>query len=256
MKKINIIALFTIFLLLLASCSYFEYDNFDAPASAIEGNVFDKETSDLILGEALNSYKVEYYELSWEEAGHTNTQPMFFWGKADGTYKNTKIFEGKYRITLKEGAFHQPDPVIVSLKNNKIERIDFNVIPFVRVEIVEYKLTGALQNNLEIKYRVVDTEKEVELSNVNENDIILSEARAFLSSKTPNVGVNNTDSKYTLNAKKNISNYTIGVPKTYTETSIRGLIAGKYWLRIGARTDNAQKRYNFTPVIEINVPKL
>ena len=91
--------------LLLSSCNYFEYDNYEAPNSGLEGTVVDRKTNEPLQAEAANSYKVEYYELSWEEAGHANTQSRFFWGKADGTFLNTKIFAGKYRITLKEGAF-------------------------------------------------------------------------------------------------------------------------------------------------------
>lgn len=67
--------------LLLSSCNYFEYDNYEAPNSGLEGTVVDRKTNEPLQAEAANSYKVEYYELSWEEAGHANTQSRFFGGK-------------------------------------------------------------------------------------------------------------------------------------------------------------------------------
>lgn len=87
------------------------------------GTVVDRKTNESLQAEAANSYKVEYYELSWEEAGHANTQSRFFWGKADGTFLNTKIFAGKYRITLKEGAFYAPEPEVVYLKDESFDPI-------------------------------------------------------------------------------------------------------------------------------------
>ena len=52
--------------LLLSSCNYFEYDNYEAPNSGLEGTVVDRKTNEPLQAEAANSYKVEYYELSWE----------------------------------------------------------------------------------------------------------------------------------------------------------------------------------------------
>ena len=209
--------------LLLSSCNYFEYDNYEAPNSGLEGTVVDRKTNEPLQAEAANSYKVEYYELSWEEAGHANTQSRFFWGKADGTFLNTKIFAGKYRITLKEGAFYAPEPEVVYLKENRLTRLDYSVIPYARVNIDEITLTGSKQNNLEIKYTIEDTEKET---------------------------------KYTIRAKKEFErgDYEPGVPFQVVEKNVRNLDPGKYWVRIGVRTANPQKRYNFSTIKEIVVP--
>ena len=47
--------------LLLSSCNYFEYDNYEAPNSGLEGTVVDRKTNEPLQAEAANSYKVEYY---------------------------------------------------------------------------------------------------------------------------------------------------------------------------------------------------
>ena len=224
---------------MLSSCGYFEYDNYEEPNSGIEGTVVDKKTNELYCSETANSYKIEYYELSWEEAGHANTQARFFWGKADGTFTNTKIFAGEYRITLKEGAFYAPDPEIVTLEKGEMTKLNYAVTPYARVNIDEITLSGTKQNNLVIKYTVEDTQKEIDITNVDKGVYTLSEAQVFISSKSPNVGVNNTESKYTV-----------------TEKNVKNLPAGKYWVRIGVRTNNPGKKYNFSRILEVVIPDL
>lgn len=245
--------------LLLTSCGYFEYDNYEAPNSGIEGQVIDSKTNELILGEAANSYKIEYYEVSWEEAGHTNTQSRFFWGKADGTFKNSKIFAGDYRITLKEGAFYAPEPEFVTLEKDKLTRLDYSVIPYARVKIDDIEITGTKQNNLIIKYTIEDTEKEINTENIDKDLYSLSESQVFISSKSPNVGITNSETKYTIRAKKEFTrgeDYTPGTPFQIRETNVRNLAPGKYWVRIGVRTGNPYKRYNFSTIKEIIIPEI
>ena len=190
-----------------------------------------------------------------DAAGHL-AAARFFWGKADGTFLNTKIFAGKYRITLKEGAFYAPEPEVVYLKENRLTRLDYSVIPYARVNIDEITLTGSKQNNLEIKYTIEDTEKEVNTEGLDEGLYTLSEAQVFISSKSPNVGVNNSETKYTIRAKKEFErgDYEPGVPFQVVEKNVRNLDPGKYWVRIGVRTANPQKRYNFSTIKEIVVP--
>lgn len=245
-----------VLIFLFSSCSYFELDNYDAPDSGIEGVVVDRKTGKPLSTEAGNSYKVDYYELSWEEAGHENTQSRYFWGKSDGSFKNSKIFAGKYRITLKEGAFHDVEPEVVTLSSGKLTELNFSVIPFGRVTLDEITLSGTNQNNLTIKYTVEDTETEINTEGISEDLYKLDEAQIFLSSQSPNVGFNCTETKYTVRAKKDISQYTPGIPETYTETNVRGLSPGTYWIRVGIRSSNPQKRYNYTPIQEIIIPEI
>lgn len=254
MSRLYILSCLMVFM--LSSCGYFEYDNYEEPNSGIEGTVVDKKTNELYCSETANSYKIEYYELSWEEAGHANTQARFFWGKADGTFTNTKIFAGEYRITLKEGAFYAPDPEIVTLEKGEMTKLDYAVTPYARVNIDEITLSGTKQNNLVIKYTVEDTQKEIDITNVDKGVYTLSEAQVFISSKSPNVGVNNTESKYTVRDVHKFTTYTPGTPITVTEKNVKNLPAGKYWVRIGVRTNNPGKKYNFSRILEVVIPDL
>lgn len=236
------------------SCDYFDHDNYDAPDSVLQGAVYDAKTGEPLSTETGLSFKIEYYELSWAEAGHPNTEPRFFWGKADGTFMNTKIFAGKYRITLKEGAFLDSEPKEVTLSDGKATELKFDVIPYARVNIDTILFVGENKNDLEIKYTVEDTRAEAKAPVVDEEAFKLAEARIFISGKSPNVGVNNNETIYSDKAVKDISNYIPGKPESYIENNIAGLPAGKWWIRVGVRTNNPQKRYNFTPVREITIP--
>ncbi len=250
-KKGFILIISTIFMF---SCDYFEYDNYEAPDSGLFGQITDKKTGEKLLTEAAASFKVENYELSWEEAGHENTQSNFFWGMADGSFRNVKMFAAKYRITIKEGAFYPPKDTVLTMGKGRLTELNYAVIPYGRVKIDGISVIGANNNDLEITYTVEDTELEISDEEYDESTSILSTAQIFLSSKSPNVGTVNTQTLYTLNAKKNISNYTPGVPKTYVERNVKKLPAGKYWIRVGIRTENPQKRFNFSEVQEIEIP--
>ncbi|WP_455584566.1 DUF3823 domain-containing protein [Bacteroides sp.] len=252
----NRLYIFCLMILTLSSCGYFEYDNYEEPNSGIDGKVVDKKTNEPFYSETANSYKVEYYELSWEAAGHANTQSRFFWGKADGTFTNTKIFAGEYRITLKEGAFYAPDPEVVTLKKGKLTNLNYAVTPYARVKIDEITLSGTKQNNLVIDYTVEDTQNEIDITNVDKGVYTLSEAQVFISSRSPNVGVNNTESKYTVRAVQKFTTYTPGTPIAVSEKNVRNLPPGKYWVRIGVRTGNPGKKYNFSTIQEIVIPDL
>ncbi|MCS3281903.1 DUF3823 domain-containing protein [Bacteroides salyersiae] len=86
--------------------------------------------------------------------------------------------------------------------------------------------------------------------------ILLVRHRFLYPSKSPNVGVNNTESKYTVRAVHKFTTYTPGTPITVTEKNVKNLPAGKYWVRIGVRTNNPGKKYNFSRILEVVIPDL
>ncbi|HLP05284.1 MAG TPA: DUF3823 domain-containing protein [Paludibacter sp.] len=244
----------------LTSCDYFEIDNYPAPDSGIQGVVIDKKTGDSLQTEVGIGFKVNYYELSWQEAGHANTQSRYFWGKSDGTFQNTKVFAGKYIISLSEGAFFPVEADTVLLASGKLTALRFEVVPMGRVSITSItpkkNTADTTKYDLAIKYKVEDTENEVDKTTLKEDDYTLYESQVFISRKSPNVGVNNRMSDYDLNARKNIiadfpnsNNY-----KNYTETNIKGLSPGTWWIRAAVRTNNSIKRYNFSRVVQVTLP--
>src|SRR3546814_13040580 len=69
-----------------------------------------------------------------------------FWGKEDGTFRNTKIFRAKYKIYPFDGAFFQVDPVERGIDGTV--HLDFEVIPFAKVDANIGKIGSSIRATL------------------------------------------------------------------------------------------------------------
>ncbi len=124
-----------------SACS--KVDNYDAPDQTLEGRIIDAGTGKNMPGEVSGENgtgtRIELRELSWSD----NPTPQYLATKQDGTYSNTKIFSGNYRISA-DGAFVPlvqtgANPVdkskIVDIQGGTTV-VDFTVEPFLRLEWV------------------------------------------------------------------------------------------------------------------------
>lgn len=230
MKKINILMLLLIVVLTM-SCE--KLDNYDDPKERLTGRLTDQMTGDALITEQPNGFRIKMSEISWSD----NPEPEYFWGKADGTFNNTKIFAGTYEITPVEGAFFPVEAQILEIKGTV--EIEFKVIPYLSVSVADIKRIN--DETIEITYTIA--RKQI-------GDKIL-DSRVFISTN-PNVGTNILDNDLIpLKDLKDIPDEEI-LQTTFKET-IKGFVKGKtYYVRVGARTDNANKRYNFTKVIKVD----
>lgn len=142
MKNITYLVLFAV--MSLSSCEMFELDNYDLPDETLQGEVVDRETGEPILtdqgGEGI---RVRLTELSWSDNATPN--PDFFC-MPDGTFQNTKLFEGTYNVRI-DGPFipliREDDrgvPLADETQTMDIEGVSnvrFEVQPFLRVEWVK-----------------------------------------------------------------------------------------------------------------------
>jgi hypothetical protein len=214
---------------LAVSCK--NIDNYVAPGdSGVFGSITDIATNQPIQTEQPNGFRIRLLELSY-----ATPQSLDFWGKSDGTFQNTKLFAGQYSVQPIEAPFIIPEPMEVDV--NGQTRVDFKVEPFLR--ITEPVVTAA-SGKVTVRYqlsRTTVTEKIAE--------------RAVFISKSPTA-------TNTVNLKK-VSEDLMEVPdedvlkKTYQDTVI-DLAPGTYYLTVGARTNNAFKRFNYSQTIKITVP--
>jgi hypothetical protein len=227
MKKYMIICLLAG---LCFSCD--KLDTYGEPKETLTGAVIDVTTDQPIRTEQPNGYRLRLMELSWSD----NPQPLYFWGKADGTFHNSKVFAGEYEITPVEGAFFQPAPQTVNIKG--ATKVEFTVTPYLSVSAEQITLAG---NELTVRYRI---------SRTQEGDKIY-DSRVFVSTN-PNVGTNVfTNSLSPLRDLRSMDDAT--VLQTVFEEKISGFETGKtYYIRIGARTNNFSLRYNFTETVKID----
>jgi hypothetical protein len=221
---------------LFSSC---EVDNYAAPDGILTGSVIDDITGKGLITEQPNGFRIRFEEFSW-----SNTpQPEHFWGKADGTFQNTKIFAGTYRITPVEGPFVQPNSQEnVKIESGKATHLEFRVTPFVSFRDVNIS-----------KYGTGDSVKVTFTLIKNVASTTIDEYRIFASDKTPMVGVNAFDSKLSAidgtKASQVLTEADLGTPIT---TTVKGYTSGKYYIRVGAKCkESTSSRYNMTEIFEV-----
>ncbi len=228
MKKKN----FLMYMLLILGIVSCEIDNIDAPSAAISGSLIDETTNKPLVTEQPNGFRIKMIETSWSESA----TPEYFWGKADGTFKNTKVFSATYDVQPVEGAFFPVDPV--SVKIDKSKTIDFTVTPYLSIHPKRVEIVG---DAIEVEWTI---------SRSKVGDKIL-DTRVFVVHDNPNVGTNYFTTALSPMVDLSGISDEEALSTTYKQT-ITGLTKGKtYYVKIGARTDNSSKRYNFTETVKL-----
>lgn len=228
--------LFIIFL--LNAC---EIDNYDYPDGTIYGNVIDLSTNDNIQTEQPNGFNIKLIE-----KGGLENAPIIFSGKPDGSFKNALIFQNEYKVAAVEGAFFNPDTVVVQV-GSKTE-VNFNVTPFLTVTDVSVTATSvtATTGKITVSYGI---------------------SRSMVSGKI-------TYRKTFVSDVTTVSNYGYYLKNKSTNTSsiddatllatnftdeISDLHRGKtYWVRVGVLATgngyNSLSRYNYSKIYEVSIP--
>lgn len=230
MKNIKFCFLWVLMSLFMASCNNF--DNYDAPNETLRGQVIDQITGEPLVTEQPNGFRIQLAEISWSD----NPQLEYFWGKADGSFQNTKLFPGTYEVTPVEGPFFEVEPKTVEVKGNV--EVTFEVMPFLHVTV--QSMDWLEDGTLKVVYKI-------ERERVGEKII---DARVFVSTN-PNVGSNIIDTD--LSPMKDLSSIPDeDILNTTFEENIKGLdVSETYYVRVGARTNSGEKRYNFTKTVEL-----
>lgn len=229
MKRINFY-IWILFVGCLTSC--LDVDVYDEPKETLYGKVIDIKTGENIITEQPNGFRIKLEELSWSDT----PIPYYFWGKSDGTFNNSKIFCGEYKVSVVEGPFFAPEPQILEIKGET--NIEFKVTPFLSIQ--NYKIDQK-DGKLIVSYQI---------SRDKVGDKIL-DSRVFVS-VNPNVGSNVFIEQLSpIRQWKEIEDSEVLSKKIVEEIS--GFESGKtYYVKIGARTNNSSLRYNFTKTIEFS----
>lgn len=229
-------SLYILLVIFLISCG--KMDNYSDPKETLKGTLIDEVTNKPLVTEEPNGFRLKLSEISWS----ANPQPQYFWGKANGTFTNTKIFKGTYQVTPIEGAFFPVPTDSAGIEINGVVTKDFTVTPYLSVSSTLVVSSGKL-----------DVSYTISRSKVGDKII---DSRVFISTN-PNVGNNlfitGVSPMRDLSGK---SDATI-LQTTYTE-SITNFDEGlkTYYVRVGARTNNTSKRYNFTEVTKLEITGL
>lgn len=213
----------------VTSCDLFDVDTFPTPNETLKGDLRDKDGNPLIT-EQPNGFKIRIIETG-------SPEPRDFWGKPDGTFFNSKIFKGIYKIVPTEGAFFPVDTVETEISG--ITTINFEITPFVKISASII----ADGTNLKATYTIVKATGAGKIKN----------ARLLVSKWNPNVGLNYND-KSVLRDLSGVSDLIVGTTE-YTDQISNYLESGvTYYARVAVLSQNSFGRYNFSEVQEIVVP--
>ncbi len=241
MKNIISIILLSISFFCFYSC---EIDNYDGPNAQITGRILDHNGDLLRTEPGASNMRIQMDELSWAN-GDTSivVTPRYLNVKIDGTYTNTKIFSGTYRMLPIEGAFY-PYGKSDTIKINGSVTKDFVVIPYLDVNWVDEP------------YLTADSCVEASISfvrNAKDGEFMpdLLNARLCISSNQY-VGNNNYYSDLISGTVTvtNAQEYTTIVLKSkklkYYKTNV--------YVRVGVCCNDTYKKYNYTTIVKLPVP--
>jgi hypothetical protein len=239
------------------ACS--KVDNYAAPDQTLQGRIIDAGTGKNVPGEVSGENgtgtRIELRELSWSE----NPTPLYLATMQDGTYNNTKIFAGHYKIST-DGAFVPmvqtgANPVDKSKEvdiQGGVTTVDFTVEPFLRVEWVGEPVLNA-NGTVTVKAIVTrgtaDPNYQLNITDIN-----------LYINNYPYVGsnANSFDARYSNRVSYTGTNGNNLLGQTLTLTTTGGALPAKrdWYVRVAARTTfpNLGRPYNYNEVIKISIP--
>jgi hypothetical protein len=233
--------------MILSSC---EADNYAEPDGALSGELIDAITQKPYISEQPNGFRIRCTILEWE--GDPNTGAQSFWGKADGTFNNDKIFAGTYRVLPMSGGFHPvsyDDAAIVEIRSNQVSVQNFTVTPYVSFSNVSIEKDPNTANGV-IAIFTLNTNTLYEADGTTvKSQATIRDCMLFASKRTNKVGSNAYDGDVSASAIS-LKEIDLGKPITVKQ---RGFTTGNtYYLRIGARcTESPDARYNMTEIVEL-----
>ncbi|WP_163325399.1 DUF5013 domain-containing protein [Draconibacterium mangrovi] len=241
MKKILYIILGVI---LVSVTSCLDIDNWDEPDVKVHGNVIDSYTGENLLS-SQGEWGIRIWERTWTESVPNNQNLTV---KQDGSYNNSKLFAGTYDMLPYGGPFWPVDTIKgVSFDGNTQQ--DFTVTPYLRLTDFEVSLNGL---KLMLKCRLN--------APVREGLPNLVEIKPFLSLNTFCGATNNISIGEYNNMRKQINKSweeEVGDAETSDVYRIGPMPvkAGyTYYVRLGANVNDANRKYNYTEIVKVEVP--
>lgn len=233
MKKYIIYTGIVLAALITGGCT--KVDNYPEPDKTLTGKIVDAETNEPVYTEQPDGTRIKLLQTDWND----NPIPQYFWVKPDGTFRNTKIFKGKYDVVPVDGPFvplTEPQKVDLSAE----AELTFKVVPFLRVKLVSTEVNGTTAT---VRYKI---------ERVTTN-FKITDARVFVSttSQATNASFDNK-----LTQVKDLQGTADDVILATTYTANISLPAGRtFYIRVGARSeDNVSRRYNYTNVVKVDIP--
>lgn len=257
MKKIVYSIVIGMVIIMMSSCV--KNDTYSAPDQTLTGTVIDSSTGQPIQTEVgTGNMQIRLFELSWNNGVGVIAQNFNM--HYDGTFTNTKVFKGTYRIYPTDGPFV---PLVYTSTVTGLEvdngsktinidggttNISFTVDPFLKVEWVG---TPVVNPDKTVTVQCKFTRGTTDVT----RQFAVTDAFLFVGT-TAFVGNNSFDNLSSTQVNYTGTAGTALLGTTVSITTKLPLGANRpYYLRVGVRTaDNVQKRYNYNAPILVQIP--
>lgn len=236
LKYISIVLLAACVTLMYSACV--KKDNYQTPNASLSGNIYQGNSSDLVEA-CTGSFAIRLEQLSWSDQPTPQDIPV----KYDGTYRNSKLFSGHYRISIHGGAFWPVEPIEMDLGQGST--LDFNLTPYLLLKDFTAEMvdptTLKLNFNLEAPAPGIPQIKEIQ-PYVNTTAIVGPGASIQDYSDDLKEAVNKEWADFTTEDKAR-------------EIIIPGLIPGRtFYVRAGVKLNNDDNSSNLSTVLKVSVP--
>ena len=212
-------------------------DNYGGPDASLEGNLVDAGSKNNIQT-ATGNVTIRLEQLSWSATPTPQDIPV----KMDGTYKNTELFKGHYRVSIKGGAFWAVPPVEMDIDNGT--HYDFNLTPYLYITNFTHQLNGTtltLHFNMQAPIAGIPSITEIQ-PYVNTTEMV-----------GPGASIRDFSDAYKVTVNKEWAD--MSDTDKSPEFVITNLLPGRtFYVRVGVRFNNDDKSSNLSEIIKIDVP--
>ncbi len=229
MKKSLYFFISMLMVVLVPSCGL---DNYDSPDGGIYGNILDQDTNEPIPLPVEGTTGVA---INLMEVGTGATQPVGFYAKQDGSFKNTKVFNGDYSVTI-NGPFEVVGNYLVKING----QTELNIVakPYSRI-----KATATANGNVvTVNYSVTATNATAKISQVNAywdyRKEIDDQTGHYSNKQTDYMGTASGTFTFNLNSEVQYNNNSYKIKSN----------GNKVYFRISAKVNSY---LNYSPVMEI-----
>lgn len=231
MKKILLLFAVALLGITFYSC---EKDNLEGPDATFTGELRDRKTGELISQEISDGSRVYYIEQGWGD--NPPVQNMVI--KKDGTFSNSMIFSGSYKVIMNRGNYVPLDTLDMKIKPGKNFQV-FEVNPYLRILEPEISISGR-KVIARFKLEQVTSNKVYRISLFAHSHIDVSNKLNIIN-RTEELDRSITDGE-AFELSINLDEYT------------STLVPGKtYYFRIGAQSQGNETKYNYAASVKLDV---
>ncbi|MEX6689982.1 DUF3823 domain-containing protein [Danxiaibacter flavus] len=236
LKSFKILSLVASLLFFASSCV--KTDSYAGPDASLHGNIIEEGSKNNVQT-CTGNFSIRLEQLSWDSTPTPQDIPVSY----DGSYQNTKLFSGHYRVSIHGGAFWPVAPEEMDITSASIK--DFTLTPYVVINNFTAVMTDSttLKLNFDIDAPVAGIPKVLEIQPyVNTTQVVGPGASIFDFSDLKKITVNKEWSDFTPADKSR-------------EIIIEDMVPGRiFYVRVGVKFDNNDKSSNLSQIIKITVP--